>query len=510
MATNVQYNFPIVDRPKASEALQKAITDSINQAISRTVPGDVIDELTIKILGIATPVADITEEVIKIALNPQDYGVGELTASAFKIASGLIVSKAVGQILAETKLNYFLGVGLEALGVGSFTYLSEISNLNIAFDALLGTFDAELRLIDQNGNLLGGGFYIDGLEPKKGEVLQATRGLLREANSRKDVPRIEEGAQIALVRPQLGTSNLAIYTLYDGEIVSQLAETTNQSVKHILEEIKPFFRNQLYYQSYGEKKFLVMSDADEFDIENPSTGEKASFTPKQIFYNDENGVLRALDKTEVTAANANSSGNNLYIGNTGNDLTIAYAGNDLLFGGKKNDILLGGDGNDTLTGSSGQTIPDGFEKDFLIGGTGADTFILGDRNSVFYDDGKDIDPNPPEFAGRFPDPFATPNDFAFLIDYNPNEGDVIQQKEGTRIYTAKIQNKGILESINRDTQLKENLQKSGVYSKLTQLDPDKFSLGFTIDNGELIGIAPENLEGPFDLPADFRLETVFV
>jgi hypothetical protein len=235
MATNVQYNFPYKERGKGdtNEALEKAITASIEQAISKVTPGDVIDELTIKILGVATPVADITEEVLKIALNPQDYGIGERTASAFRAVSGLIVPKALEKIVAESKLNYFLGVGLEALGVGSFAYLNEITDLNLAFDALLGTINAELRLIDQKGNLLGSGFYIDGLDPEEGEVYRAIEDLLEYAYSRTDVPRIEAGSKIAFSRPSIG-SDTAIYNVYDGQIVSQLAETTGKSIDEIL------------------------------------------------------------------------------------------------------------------------------------------------------------------------------------------------------------------------------------------------------------------------------------
>jgi len=62
-----------------------------------------------------------------------------------------------------------------------------------------------------------------------------------------------------------------------------------------------------------------------------------------------------------------------------------FAGeDDLLTGTDSDDLLMGETGDDILIG----TPDDGTgEIDFLIGGGGADTFVLGNDTTVFYDDG---------------------------------------------------------------------------------------------------------------------------
>ena len=70
-------------------------------------------------------------------------------------------------------------------------------------------------------------------------------------------------------------------------------------------------------------------------------------------------------------------------GGTGNDLLYGAAGTDRLIGGFGNDVLTGGDGDDTLNGY-GTNVNDDSQFDTLIGGVGADKFILGDEQNVFY------------------------------------------------------------------------------------------------------------------------------
>ncbi|MBH8577322.1 DUF11 domain-containing protein [Nostocaceae cyanobacterium CENA369] len=74
------------------------------------------------------------------------------------------------------------------------------------------------------------------------------------------------------------------------------------------------------------------------------------------------------------------AGNDSLNGGAGNDSLNGGAGNDILLGGLGNDILFGGGGSDHLIGWGGGTN----EIDQLNGAQSADTYILGDTNSVFY------------------------------------------------------------------------------------------------------------------------------
>ncbi|WP_138496852.1 Ig-like domain-containing protein [Nostoc sp. PA-18-2419] len=92
------------------------------------------------------------------------------------------------------------------------------------------------------------------------------------------------------------------------------------------------------------------------------------------------------------------AGNDILLGGLDNDTLLGGAANDSLDGGAGNDNLNGGVGNDTLLGGLGNDIlSGGGGKDHLIGWGGgtneidqlngaqsADTYILGDTNSVFY------------------------------------------------------------------------------------------------------------------------------
>jgi Ca2+-binding RTX toxin-like protein len=61
----------------------------------------------------------------------------------------------------------------------------------------------------------------------------------------------------------------------------------------------------------------------------------------------------------------------------------ATVGNDSLTGGSGHDTLSGGAGNDILNGTDGVALGAN-EKDVLIGGSGADKFILGDKQQAYY------------------------------------------------------------------------------------------------------------------------------
>ncbi|NJS11650.1 MAG: calcium-binding protein [Microcoleus sp. CSU_2_2] len=104
-------------------------------------------------------------------------------------------------------------------------------------------------------------------------------------------------------------------------------------------------------------------------------------------------------------------GNDLLNGNQGNDVAYGGTGNDFIRGGQGNDALVGESGNDTLIGDAG--------IDRLWGGEGADLFIL--RREAGATSGE-IGSDQPRPVGNF-NVDEVPADF--ILDYNPNQGDVI-------------------------------------------------------------------------------------
>ncbi|AFY71391.1 type I secretion target repeat-containing protein [Thalassoporum mexicanum PCC 7367] len=90
-------------------------------------------------------------------------------------------------------------------------------------------------------------------------------------------------------------------------------------------------------------------------------------------------------------------GNDFLNGNLGSDLVLGGDGNDTLHGGKDSDILIGGGSNDLVNGDRGGDFLTGVDLSFsapglgeidtLTGGSGEDTFVLGDRLRIYYNDG---------------------------------------------------------------------------------------------------------------------------
>ncbi|MEL6350724.1 MAG: lamin tail domain-containing protein [Cyanobacteria bacterium J06627_28] len=122
-------------------------------------------------------------------------------------------------------------------------------------------------------------------------------------------------------------------------------------------------------------------------------------------------------------------GNDTVNGGAGNDELFGQSGIDELNGGEGDDLLDGGSGNDTLNGDAGNdrilgqagddTLNGGGsafgEVDTLFGGSGADTFILGVEDTVFYLS------NPAGGGGD-----RGSNDRALIQDFNLAAGDIIQ------------------------------------------------------------------------------------
>lgn len=101
------------------------------------------------------------------------------------------------------------------------------------------------------------------------------------------------------------------------------------------------------------------------------------------------------------------SGNDQLYGKTGNDLLDGGSGIDAIWGDEGNDTVLGGWGDDWLSGGAGD--------DIVNGGPGNDTLRGGSGNDVFWGG-----------AGADVFEFFRDHDTGTIMDFNPDEGDVIQ------------------------------------------------------------------------------------
>jgi len=146
----------------------------------------------------------------------------------------------------------------------------------------------------------------------------------------------------------------------------------------------------------------------------------------------------SYDDLLVGTYGSNESGT-LSVQATGRDILQGGGGGDLLVGNTGNDVLSGGAGNDVLVGGalgalvvteylSGQyqtayfsASIDNVEVDTLTGGEGADTFVLGTADGVFY-------------AGSSED--AAAENRAIITDFNVSESDVIQLNGNASNYHA--------------------------------------------------------------------------
>ena len=119
-----------------------------------------------------------------------------------------------------------------------------------------------------------------------------------------------------------------------------------------------------------------------------------------------------------------AAGNDLLRGGNNQDRLVGDEGNDTLLGGTDKDLLVGGFGKDTLVGAD----PNNFElqlgeQDTLIGGVGADLFVLGDENQIYYDDRNS------GTQGEI--------DYALIRDFNPQQ-DRIQLKGDRSSYNLSF------------------------------------------------------------------------
>jgi Ca2+-binding RTX toxin-like protein len=138
-----------------------------------------------------------------------------------------------------------------------------------------------------------------------------------------------------------------------------------------------------------------------------------------------------------------NEGNDFIQGNKNEDILAGNDGSDTIHGGLDDDSLTGGSGNDLVSGDRGNDTligvdpdnipcdideicppfrPGELERDTLVGGEGRDLFVLGDAQSVYYDDSNVV------FIIA-PPPDQPPPSYALIADFKPGE-DTIQLKGG--------------------------------------------------------------------------------
>ncbi|VEP16904.1 hypothetical protein H1P_510007 [Hyella patelloides LEGE 07179] len=126
-----------------------------------------------------------------------------------------------------------------------------------------------------------------------------------------------------------------------------------------------------------------------------------------------------LDGGEDNDSVAGGGGSDRVLGGSGDDVLNGDVGRDTLTGGSGNDSLDGGVSSDRLIGVNALTrVTD--ELDTLTGGGGRDTFVLGNADGVFYDDGNVLT------RGEA--------DFALVTDFNPRQ-DWIQLNGSAELYS---------------------------------------------------------------------------
>ncbi|WP_445635792.1 Dystroglycan-type cadherin-like domain-containing protein [Nostoc sp. DSM 114161] len=135
-----------------------------------------------------------------------------------------------------------------------------------------------------------------------------------------------------------------------------------------------------------DKQGLTASDTFELTVANnkATSGNDIIFVEQLTDLNKYivdalGGSDRVIGTNGIELING-GAGNDYLDGKGGADVLLGDGGNDTILGGLGKDIVSGGDGNDRLIGWGGGTN----EIDILNGDQGADTYVLGDKTSVFY------------------------------------------------------------------------------------------------------------------------------
>ena len=130
---------------------------------------------------------------------------------------------------------------------------------------------------------------------------------------------------------------------------------------------------------------LDLTDATQFNYADHSFSIKGTASNELFFGSEVNQTIDGFDGNDKIYG---LDGDDLVIGGSGDDLVIGGNGNDTLSGGQNNDRLVAWNGDDTLIGvDPTKPNPGKGELDWLSGHGGADTFVLGDSNGVYYNQG---------------------------------------------------------------------------------------------------------------------------
>jgi Ca2+-binding RTX toxin-like protein len=185
--------------------------------------------------------------------------------------------------------------------------------------------------------------------------------------------------------------------------------------------------------------------------------------------NNQNQFEGALDleirNNQENFTQGSATDDQLYLsGQAGNDTLEGGEGYDALYGDKGNDLLIGDDGSDVLNGntpsifSNEATSLGADEVDTLTGGAGIDFYVLGDANSIYYND-EDATTSGTE-------------DYALISDFNVEE-DFIVLKEDSSDYIFETTETGVSIYLDNDGQtgLSSTDELIAQLEEVTELSP---------------------------------------
>lgn len=197
----------------------------------------------------------------------------------------------------------------------------------------------------------------------------------------------------------------------------------------------------------------------------------------ELFGGSGNNILNAAATTKRVTYSAGEGGDRAF-GGSNNDLLIMGRGDDVAEGGAGSDVVNGGAGSDILSGVQPANVnPGRGEIDQLTGDdigstiTGRDSFILGDANKIYYNDGLSNGSSSFGITGR--------SDYALIGDFRDGE-DVIVLKGGVQYNLVSVTENGIA-GIGITTQLNGSHELLGLIrnGNLSQLQINNSSAGGT-------------------------------
>ncbi|NES23499.1 MAG: hypothetical protein F6K41_32420 [Symploca sp. SIO3E6] len=183
----------------------------------------------------------------------------------------------------------------------------------------------------------------------------------------------------------LGDLDLFVYDSAGNVVTSSISTTDNESINTLLPSSGTYY---LLVDGYPGDTFntydliwddrLYLVGTDDNDTLSGTTNSDTIIGLRgddDIFGGGGNDFLQG------------DRGDDNIFGEAGDDNIQGNRGDDYLFGGTGNDYLDGGRGDDILVGvDPNSTNPGLGEIDIMTGGFGANIFVLGDENQVYYDD----------------------------------------------------------------------------------------------------------------------------